>query len=356
MTTVLELVPTRDLRDLRRALQGLGIQGEVCRTADAAVFVVSPISPPVPAELLASLDGVARVLASSSPHPRLDALAWSPVRVRSDLFIGPGAPPVLSAGPCSAESREQVDACAAMAARAGARLLRGGAFKPRTSPYSFRGVGVEALAWLRASADRYGLAVVTEVMAVDHLEAVAEHADLIQIGARQMQAFSLLRAVGETGRPVLLKRGPSASLADWRLAAEHLLVAGASGVVFCERGIATAETELRNTLDLAAATLMRQSLGFAVIADPSHATGRRDIIAPLSRAALAAGLDGVMVEFHPDAAQALSDGPQALSPSELTTLSESLGPWLSPSSVERARLSSALEGGVGAVGQEVAPC
>lgn len=326
MTTVLQLLSDADPAAVKAALQALGVDGLVARGAGGAVVVLGPVSRPVPAAALADLPGVAAVLASPSPHPRLDALAWRPVAVGpTGLAIGPGAPAVLIAGPCAAESREQVDAAAEQAAAAGAKVLRGGAYKPRTSPYAFDGVGADALGWLRDAADRHGLALVTEALSERDVARVAEVADLVQIGSRQMQAFALLRTVGQTGKPALLKRGRAATLAEWRLAGEHLLAAGAPGVVFCERGILGADPELRNTFDLAGAVVMRCSMGLPVVADPSHAAGRRDVIAPLARAAWAAGLDGVIVESHPDARHALSDGVQALSPAELGALARALG-------------------------------
>ncbi|PKN53974.1 MAG: 3-deoxy-7-phosphoheptulonate synthase [Deltaproteobacteria bacterium HGW-Deltaproteobacteria-14] len=326
MTTVLHLHAGADPAAVKAALQGLGVDGVVARGAGATVVVLGPVSRPLPAAALADLPGVAAVLGGASPHPRLDALAWTAVAVGpSGLAIGPGAPRVLIAGPCAAESRAQVDEAAAQAAAAGAKVLRGGAYKPRTSPYAFDGVGPDALGWLRDAADRHGLALVTEALSERDVARVAEVADLVQIGSRQMQAFALLRAVGQSAKPALLKRGRAATLAEWRLAGEHLLAAGAPGVVFCERGILGAETELRNTFDLAGAVVLRCSMGLPVVADPSHAAGRRDVIAPLARAAWAAGLDGVIVESHPDARHALSDGVQALSPAELAALGRALG-------------------------------
>jgi len=326
MATVLQLNPDADPGAVKAALRGLGVDAAIARGEAGAVVVLGPISRRLPAGVLADLPGVSSVLAGSSPHPLLDAQAWRPVAVgRTGLTIGPGAPQVLVAGPCAAESRAQVDEAAAQAAAAGARLLRGGAYKPRTSPYSFDGVGAEGLAWLRAAADRHGLALVTEALSERDVARVAEVADLVQIGSRQMQAFALLGAVGRTGKPVLLKRGRAATLSEWRLAAEHLLVAGAAGVVFCERGILGADPELRNTFDLAGAVLMRHGYGHAVLADPSHAAGRRDVIPPLAKASWAAGLDGVVVESHPDARRAESDGVQALSPTELAALGAALG-------------------------------
>ncbi|MBD89375.1 MAG: 3-deoxy-7-phosphoheptulonate synthase [Deltaproteobacteria bacterium] len=213
------------------------------------------------------------------------------------LEIGGGAPPVLAAGPCSAENPELVNRAAEDAVRAGARLLRGGAFKPRTSPYAFSGCGTEALNWLREAANAHGLGLVTEVMSERDVDAVAAVADLVQVGSRNMANFALLREVGRVGKPVLLKRGRAASIDDWRQAAEHLLHGGASGVIFCERGVAgTGERpETRNTLDISAVALLKHVERSVVWVDPSHGAGRRDLILPLSRAALAAGADGLLI-------------------------------------------------------------
>jgi 3-deoxy-7-phosphoheptulonate synthase len=278
----------------------------------------------VPTAVLAGLGGVADVLEPASPHPLLDARAGLSVRVAPRVRIGGGAQPVWMAGPCCVESEEQIHAAAAAVAQAGGRLLRGGAWKPRTSPYAFQGHGHEALRWLRQAADANGLGVVTEVLGEADVDAVAAAADLIQIGSRNMQNFALLRAVAETRRPVLLKRGRSATLAEWRAATEHLLKAGADGVVLCERGIAGIDPETRNTLDLGAVAVLKHSYGLPVVVDPSHAAGRRDLIAPLARAALAAGADGLLIECHPDPASARSDGPQALTLDALRQLADGL--------------------------------
>jgi 3-deoxy-7-phosphoheptulonate synthase len=219
---------------------------------------------------------------------------------------------VVMAGPCSVESREQLLETAHAVKAAGARLLRGGAYKPRTSPYDFQGLGLEALHFLREASDATGLPIVTEVMSEVDVETVAEHADMLQVGARNMQNFSLLRKLATVPRPILLKRGPSATVKEWLLAAEYLLAGGNSNVVLCERGIKTFETATRNTLDLAAVALVKELSHLPVIADPSHGTGMRSLIAPMAKAAVAAGADGLMVEVHPCPERALSDGPQSL--------------------------------------------
>ena len=219
---------------------------------------------------------------------------------------------VVMAGPCSVESREQLFETAHAVKASGARLLRGGAYKPRTSPYDFQGLGVEALRFLKEASEATGLPIVTEVMSEVDVEIVAEYADMLQVGARNMQNFSLLRKLATVPRPILLKRGPSATVKEWLLAAEYLLAGGNANVVLCERGIKTFETATRNTLDLAAVALVKELSHLPVIADPSHGTGMRSLITPMSKAAVGAGADGLMVEVHPCPERALSDGPQSL--------------------------------------------
>jgi 3-deoxy-7-phosphoheptulonate synthase len=219
---------------------------------------------------------------------------------------------VIIAGPCSVESRDQIFSTAEAVKAAGASMLRGGAYKPRTSPYEFQGLGVEALRLLSEVRRHTGMPVVTEVMSTEDTELICEHADMLQVGARNMQNFALLRRLATVKKPILLKRGPSASVKEWLLAAEYLLAGGNADVVLCERGIKTFETETRNTLDLAAIALARELSHLPVIADPSHGTGRRSLIGPTSRAAAAIGADGIIVEVHPCPERALSDGAQSL--------------------------------------------
>jgi 3-deoxy-7-phosphoheptulonate synthase len=219
---------------------------------------------------------------------------------------------VVIAGPCSVESREQILEVARGVKKAGATLLRGGAYKPRTSPYDFQGLGVEALELLKEARDVTGLPIVTEVMGTDDVELVSQYADMLQVGARNMQNYPLLRRLAQADRPILLKRGPSATVKEWLLAAEYLLSGGNSNVVLCERGIKTFESELRNTFDLAAIALAKELSHLPVVADPSHGTGRRSVIPAMSRAAIAAGADGLIIEVHPCPERALSDGQQSL--------------------------------------------
>jgi len=219
---------------------------------------------------------------------------------------------VVIAGPCSVESREQLLDTAHAVKRAGAAMLRGGAYKPRTSPYDFQGLGLEALKILREAREVTGLPVITEVMSTEDIDIICEHVDMLQVGARNMQNFALLRRLATVNKPILLKRGPSATVKEWLLAAEYLLSGGNPNVVLCERGIKTFETETRNTIDLAAVALARDLSHLPVIADPSHGTGKQSLIAAVSRAAIAVGADGLIIEVHPCPERALSDGPQSL--------------------------------------------
>jgi len=232
---------------------------------------------------------------------------------------------VVIAGPCSVESAEQLRETAHAVKSRGANLLRGGAYKPRTSPYDFQGLGIEALRLLRQASKETGLGIVTEVMSETDAETVAEYADMLQVGARNMQNFSLLRKLATLPRPILLKRGPSATVKEWLLAAEYLLAGGNPNVVLCERGIKTFETATRNTLDLAAVALVKELSHLPVVADPSHGTGMRSLIAPMSKAAVAAGADGLLIEVHPCPERALSDGPQSLDLPGFAELMKGLG-------------------------------
>jgi len=228
------------------------------------------------------------------------------------------------AGPCAVESREQLLETAHMVKEAGATLLRGGAFKPRTSPYSFQGLGEEGLKILAEAREETGLPIVTEVMDIESLPVVYEYTDVFQIGARNMQNFNLLRKVGETDKPVLLKRGPSATIEEWLLAAEYIMSSGNYQVILCERGIRTFEQFTRNTLDLSAVCAVKMLSHLPVIVDPSHGTGKWQLVSPMSRAAVAAGADGLIIEVHPNPSEALSDGPQSLTPDNFRDLMNEL--------------------------------
>ncbi len=236
-----------------------------------------------------------------------------------DIEIG-GEEIIIIAGPCSVESREQTMEIAEQVSAKGARALRGGAFKPRTSPYAFQGLGEEGLKYLREAADKFGMLVITEVMDKDQIELVSEYADILQVGARNMQNFTFIRELGKAKRPVFLKRGMSATIQEWLMAAEYVLSGGNHNVILCERGIRTFETYTRNTLDISAIPVVKKLSHLPVFADPSHGTGIRDKVIPMARASIAAGADGIMVEVHNDPDHAQSDGAQSLYPEQFAEL------------------------------------
>ncbi|HXE76006.1 MAG TPA: 3-deoxy-7-phosphoheptulonate synthase [Candidatus Xenobia bacterium] len=272
------------------------------------------------------LDGVREVVRISAPY-KLASRSFRPdgtrVQLGKGIVIG-GEEVVVMAGPCSAESREQVLAVAEVVSRNGAKILRGGAFKPRTSPYSFQGLGEPALKWLREAADRYNLLVISEVMDHTKIPLMLDYADILQVGARNMQNFDLLKELGKVRKPVMLKRGLASTIEEWLLSAEYVMQGGNYDVMLCERGIRTFETYTRNTLDLAAIPVIHKLSHLPVVVDPSHGTGRRDKVAPMARAAVAAGADGVMVEVHNDPEHALSDGAQSLYPEQFARLMKEL--------------------------------
>jgi len=230
------------------------------------------------------------------------------------------------AGPCSVESEEQINATAQAVKKAGAHLLRGGAFKPRTSPYAFQGLEWEGVRLLEAAGKAVGMPVVTEVMTVEQVALVAQHADMLQVGARNMQNFGLLKAVGKSGKPVFLKRGMMSTINEFLMSAEYIMSEGNPNVILCERGIRTFETETRNTLDIQAVPVLRKYSHLPVMVDPSHASGHWDLVTPMARAAVAAGADGIMVEVHPDPEAALSDGQQSLKPEKFEDLMAQIRP------------------------------
>ncbi len=246
-------------------------------------------------------------MASRDFHPEPSIIDVSGVR------FGDGHKPVIIAGPCSIESEEQMMIAAKEVKAGGGQMLRGGAFKPRTGPHSFQGLGIPGLKYLQQAGKEYGLPVVTEIMRIEQLEVICQHADMLQIGARNMQNFDLLKEVGKTKHPVLLKRGMSATIEEFLAAAEYLLAEGNSNVVLCERGIRTFEKATRNTLDLSVVPLIREMSHLPIVVDPSHATGKRMLVPVMTKAALVAGAHGVMMEVHPDPARALCDGAQSLS-------------------------------------------
>ncbi len=267
------------------------------------------------------LDGVSEVYRITEPF-KLASRTFQKedtiIKVR-DVEIGSNKV-IMIAGPCSVESENQIFTIASIVAKAGAKILRGGAFKPRTSPYSFQGLGEDGLKLLRNAADKNNLLVITEVMEVNQIELINKYTDIFQVGARNMQNFSLLKELGKVTKPVMLKRGLAATVEDWLMSAEYILSNGNRQVFLCERGIRTFETYTRNTFDLSAIPVVHKRSHLPIAADPSHATGLRDKVLPMARAAVAAGTDALMVEVHHDPEHALSDGPQALLPDQFDEL------------------------------------
>ena len=322
MVIVLEQNATDEqIRDVIKHLEDYGFQIHESQGVQNLVLGAIGVKPDFDTRKIKVLPGVADVyrvtvpykLASRNFHP-----ADSVIKIK-DVEIG-GNKIVMIAGPCSIESEEQVFRLAETVAKSGAKILRGGAFKPRTSPYSFQGLGEEGLKYIRAAADEFGLLVITEVMQIDQIELIDKYADIFQIGARNMQNFSLLKEIGNTKKPVMLKRGLAATIEEWLMSAEYILSSGNPNVFLCERGIRTFEKYTRNTFDLSAIPVVHKKSHLPVIADPSHATGFRDQVPPMARAAVAAGADGLMIEIHYDPEHALSDGPQALLPDEFLQL------------------------------------
>src|SRR5271170_739684 len=300
----------------------------VHRSTGARQTVVAAVGARVDFDIrsLEVLSGVQEVHRISAPY-KLAGRSFRPqgtvVEFANGLKVG-GQEVVVMAGPCSVESREQLFQVAEKVSQAGARALRGGAFKPRSSPYSFQGLGVEALKLLREAGDRFGLLVISEVMEISQIAAMMPYVDILQVGARNMQNFNLLRELGKLKKPVLLKRGIAATLEELLLSAEYVMAGGNYDVILCERGIRTFETYTRNTMDISAIPVVKKLSHLPMVADPSHGTGRRDKVAPMARAAVAAGADGLLIEVHPDPDRALSDGAQSMFPGQYAELMDQL--------------------------------
>ncbi len=273
-------------------------------------------------EALVAAPGVEEIIRISHPF-KLASRNFRPegsiVELGKGVSMG-GTEVIVGAGPCAVESPEQINEIAQAVARSGAKLLRGGAFKPRSSPYSFQGLGEKGLKLLREAADKNGLLVVSEVMDPSQIELMLPYVDVMQVGARNMQNYHLLRALGENSKPVLLKRGMSATIEELLLSAEYIMSGGNYNVILCERGIRTFDTYMRNTMDIAAIPVIKQLSHLPVMADPSHGTGRRDKVPPMARAAVAAGADGLLIEVHQDPERALSDGAQSIFPEQFARL------------------------------------
>ena len=272
------------------------------------------------------LEGVAEVVRISAPY-KLASRHFRPegsvVQLGKGVAVG-GEQIIMMAGPCSVESPEQIETVAAFVAKHGAKVLRGGAFKPRTSPYSFQGLGLKGLEMLRSAADAHGLLLVSEVMDQTQIPMIIDYVDVLQVGARNMQNYNLLKEIGKVSKPVLLKRGIAATLEELLLSAEYIMMGGNYNVVLCERGIRTFESYTRNTLDISAIPVIKKLSHLPIIVDPSHGTGRRDKVPPMARAAVAAGADGLMIEVHNDPEKALSDGAQSLYPAQFEQLIKEL--------------------------------
>ncbi len=327
-----------ELQHVIERIKELGFTPHVTRGAERAIVAaVGSGGNRSALEALKAAPGVEDVVPIAHPFKLVSRQTRSGrTRVHvGEVCIG-GDEAVVIAGPCSVESREQLFSTARGIKAAGASMLRGGAYKPRTSPYDFQGLGVEALRLLREVREETGLPIVTEVMSTEDIDVISEHADMLQVGARNMQNFALLRQLAKVDKPILLKRGPSATVKEWLLAAEYLLAGGNPNVVLCERGIKTFETEMRNTLDLAAVALARELSHLPVMVDPSHGTGRRDLIQPASRAALAIGADGLIIEVHPCPERALSDGAQSLNLEEFAKVMQSLALPIRPVAMAHA--------------------
>ncbi len=268
------------------------------------------------------LPGVREVIHVSKPYKLVsrDFHPDSSIVEAAGVKFGDGQPPVIIAGPCSVESEVQMLSAARLVKENGAQMLRGGAFKPRTGPHSFQGLGVEGLKYLRQAGDAEGLPVITEVMRIEQIETICRYADVLQVGARNMQNFDLLKEVGKSGHPILLKRGLSATIEEFLSAAEYILSEGNPRVILCERGIRTFEKATRNTLDLSVVPLIREMSHLPIVVDPSHATGKRSLVGPMAKAAIVVGAHGIMIEVHPNPDQALCDGAQSLNGEDFSKL------------------------------------
>ncbi|HEV3143836.1 MAG TPA: 3-deoxy-7-phosphoheptulonate synthase [Gemmataceae bacterium] len=296
-------------------IEELGLRSHVIVGTDRTVIAALGEKRDGAKQALENAVGVEKVVPILAPYKMASTeVKTEPTTVKARMLEVKRGQVAVIAGPCSVESREQILQVAEMVREAGATGLRGGAFKPRTSPYSFQGLKEKGLELLAEAREKTGLAVVTEVMASEHVPLVAKYADVMQVGARNMQNYPLLEAVGESGLPIMLKRGPAATMDEFLLAAEYILKSGNTQVMLCERGIRTFEDHTRFTLPLASVPYLQQTTHLPVIVDPSHGTGKSSLVAPMAAAAIAAGADGLIVEVHPDPEKALSDGYQALSP------------------------------------------
>ena len=326
MVIILEKNASKEQVDnIIKHLESYGFQIHQSTGVERTIIGAIGVKPDFDTRKVRILEGVAEVYRITTPYKLANRSfhAENTVIKIKDVEIG-GNKIVMMAGPCSVENEDQIFRLAKSVAKSGARILRGGAFKPRTSPYSFQGLGEEGLKLLRSAADENHLLVITEVMQIDHIELIDKYTDIFQLGARNMQNFSLLKELGKVDKPVMIKRGQAATIEEWLMSAEYVLSGGNKNVFLCERGIRTFENYTRNTFDLSAIPVVHKKSHLPIIADPSHATGLRDQVPPMARAAVAAGADGLMIEIHDDPENALSDGPQALLPDSFQKLTEEL--------------------------------
>jgi len=309
-----------------KEIEGMGYRGVPMPGAVRTAICVLGNKGPIDAALFLAMEGVKEAIPVTRPYKLVSRETHPDSTVISigDVKIG-GGQPVIMAGPCAVESEEQALTIAHIVKKCGARIFRGGAFKPRTSPYSFQGIGEKGLKILEKVRHETGLLIITEATDSENLASVEKHADIIQIGARNMQNYSLLRLAGRAKKPVLLKRGMAATIEEWLMAAEYIMSEGNSRVILCERGIRTFADNTRNTLDLSAIPSIKEASHLPIVIDPSHAAGRRDYVIPLSRGAIAVGADGLLVEVHNDPTHALSDGMQSLYPQQFEQLMKEIG-------------------------------
>ena len=322
MVVVLEKnVTEKQLENVIKHLEDFGFAVHKSTGVEQVILGAIGVQPNFDIRRVKILEGVAEVYRITEPF-KLASRSFKKENTHiklGNVVIG-DKDVVIIAGPCSVENEEQIFTLAEIVYKAGAKILRGGAFKPRTSPYSFQGLGEKGLKLLRKAADKFGLLVITEVMESSQIDLIEQYTDIFQVGARNMQNFSLLRDLGKVTKPIMLKRGLSATIDDWLMSAEYILSNGNQNIMLCERGIRTFETYTRNTFDVSAIPVVHKRSHLPIIADPSHATGLRDQVIPMARAAVAAGADGIMVEVHHDPENALSDGPQALLPEQFSDL------------------------------------
>ena len=311
----------KDLENVIKKIESLDLRTHLSKGAERTIVGIIGDKKKIANLEMEMMDGVEKTVRITEKY-KIVSREFDPADTVIDVDgvkIG-GKELIIMAGPCSVENREQLFESARAVKKCGAKILRGGAFKPRTSPYDFQGLGEEGLKLLREAADEFGLKVITEIVESEDIPLVENYSDILQVGARNMQNFQMLKALGKCNKPVMLKRGLSATMSEWFNAAEYIASGGNEKIIFCERGIRTYETFTRNTLDLSAVAAIKELSHFPIIVDPSHGTGRRKMISPMSKAAIAAGADGLMIEVHPHPEVALSDGNQSLTPADFERL------------------------------------